>query len=271
MHKSKSKAIPLFFNRIYLRGNHSHLKKIPIPFILCFLLSICKIYSQNTDLPFKAAISVGPSFPVGEFSKIATDTNSFSSDSKPGPLVSASFSYKFRHSFFGVSILGGWQQKNVDNSAFARFLASVMPAGSEIGVKSDNWHIWKILAGPTFEIPLVKNGKASFECAVLGGLLKTSIPGYEIGTTYGNPPTTTFESVSKIPLAATFCYQVDAGMNYRITPSLLLTANLGFMHAKPMHSFTIYLDPPYYQMPVYLNESYPISTINLLVGVAYLF
>jgi hypothetical protein len=271
MHKINAKAIPPFFNGLFFTGNHSRLKRIPLLFILCFLLSICKIYSQNTDLPFKAAISVGPSFPVGKFSKIATDTNSSSSDSKPGPLVSISFSYKFRHSFFGVSILGGWQQKNVDDLAFAKFLAAVMPAGSEIAVKSDNWHIWKILAGPTFEIPLIKNGKTSFEGGVFGGLLKTSIPGFEIGTTYGNPPTVSFESVSKIPLAAAFCYQIDAGVIYRITPSLSLTGNLGFMHAKPVHSYTIYLDPPYYQMPVYLNESYPISTINLLVGVAYLF
>jgi hypothetical protein len=271
MHKLKLKAIRLFFNRLYFTSNHSRLQKLPVLFILCFSLSICRTYSQNTDLPFKAAISVGPSFPVGKFSSTVPDSSSFPSAAKPGPLITVSFSYKFRHSLFGVRILGGWQQNNVNDLAIARHLADGMPVGSEIGVKTDNWHIWKILAGPTFEVPFTKNRKTSFECSVLGGVLKTTIPGYEIGATYGNPPTAIFESVSKIPLPASFCYQIDAGINYRITPSLLLTGNLGFMHATPVHSFTEYLDPPYYQMPFHVSQPYPVSTINLLVGIAYLF
>ncbi|HSZ32835.1 MAG TPA: hypothetical protein VK772_05970, partial [Puia sp.] len=136
MHQFKSGAIPLFFNRIFFTGSHSCLKKIPILFIFCFLLSIYKTYSQNTDLPFKAAVSVGPSFPVGKFSNTVPDSNNIPSAAKPGPLVTVSFSYKFKHSSFGARILGGWQQNNVNDLAIARHLAVGMPVGSEIGVKT---------------------------------------------------------------------------------------------------------------------------------------
>ena len=271
MFKLKSRTIPPFFNCLFFTGNHSCMKRMPILFILCLSLSICKTYSQNTDLPFKAAISVGPSFPVGKFSNTVPDSSTFPSAAKPGPSVTVSFSYGFRHSHFGIEILGGWQQNNVNDFAIARHLAAGMPAGSEIGVKTDNWHIWKILAGPTFEFPFTKNGKLSFECGVLGGVLKTTIPGYEIGASYSNPPIVSLQSVYKIPLPTTFCYQIDAGVTYRIAPDLLLTGNLCFMHATPTHSFTEYHDPPYFQMPFHVSVPYPVSTINLLVGVAYLF
>ncbi len=271
MYKLKAKAIPLLFNHIFFTGDHSGLKKIPILFILCFSLSICKTYSQNTDLPFKAAISVGPSFPIGKFSNTVPDSSTFPSAAKPGPSVTVSFSYGFQHSHFGVEILGGWQQNNVNDLAIARDLAQGLPAGTETWEKAGNWHIWKFLAGPTFEIPLIKNGKASFEGGVLGGILKTTVPNYVSEAYFSNPTIYTVNGVSKIPLAAAFCYQIDAGINYRITQSLSLNANLGFMHATPTHSFTEYLDPPYYQMPFHVSQPYPVSTINLLVGAAYLF
>ena len=155
--------------------------------------------------------------------------------------------------------------------AIARDVAGGLSGASFVAVKSDNWHIWKILAGPTFQIPLSKNGKTTFECDALGGILKTSIPAYETGVNIFNPPMNFFVSIGKTPLPTTFCYQADAGIKYSFTKFWSISGNLGFTHAKPVHSYTIYLDPPYFQEPVHDSQSYPISTINLLVGVGYSF
>ncbi len=170
-----------------------------------------------------------------------------------------------------MMIMGSWQQNNVNDLAIARSLAGNMPSGSEIVVKTDNWHIWKLLAGPTFEIPFKQKGKTSIEFGVLGGILKTTIPGFESGEFYDNPPMAFIEGIGKIPLPTTFCYQANAGINYQITRILFVTGNLSFMHAVPVHSFTYYLDPPYFTMPVHVNQTYPISSLNLLVGIAYTF
>ena len=124
--------------------------------VLLFLLSVPKLYSQNTGLPFKASIAFGPSFPVGKFTNTSLDTGFLQRQSAamPGPSVTFSFSYKFKNSHFGVEIMGGWQQNDVDDSAIARSMSGNMPPGSEVVVRSDNWHIWKLLVGPIFEIPL---------------------------------------------------------------------------------------------------------------------
>ncbi len=228
-------------------------------------------YSQNNALPFKAAVAIGPSFPVGKFSKTTPDSNTTQSAAKPGPLVTVSIAYQFKKSSFGVEILGGWQQNNVNDLAIARDMARRMPVGTETLVKTGNWHVWKILAGPIFEIPLAKNGKTSFQCETLGGVLKTTIPSFAFVEIYNNPPSFYSAGIGEVPLAVTFCYQIDAGIQYRITRFLSLSGNLGFMHATSVYSYTKYLDPPYYQMPVHVSQSYPISTINLLVGLAYAF
>jgi hypothetical protein len=273
MYKEISKVNRLFFNSPIFTTVHIRLQKTGLHFILCFLFSIGKIYSQKTELPFKVALSAGASFPVGKFSDTAPDSSFTQKQSaaKPGPLVTLSLSYTFKHSPYGVELLGGWQQNNVNDLAIARSLAGYLPPGSEIAVGSDNWHIWKILAGPTIQIPLTQKGKTSLAFGVLGGILKTTVPGYESSTYYGNPPIATFESFSKIPLPAAFCYQLNAGVNYPVSKAFLLTANLNFMHAAPVHSYTYYLDPPYFTMPVHASQSYPISTLNLLVGIAYVF
>jgi hypothetical protein len=246
--------------------------KIKILFLLYFLFSIGKIYSQNTDLPFKAAITAGASFPIGNFSKTAPDSGKAHGAAEPGPLITASFSYRFRHSQFGVEIMGGWQQNDINNLAIARDMASQSSQVIATSVKDDNWHIWKVLAGPTFELSCPKNKKLSFEADILGGIMKTTVPGGEMGVSIANPPTVFVVGYAPTPLSATFCYQIDAGINYHIRGDFLLTGNLGFTHASPVHTFFEYTDPPYFTLPpVQIKQTYPISTINLLLGVAYIF
>jgi hypothetical protein len=237
----------------------------------CVILLLNSAYSQNTELPFKAAIAIGPSFPVGKFNETTIDSSTINNAVNPGPSIIVSFSYHFKQSFFGVEILGGIQGNTVNVGAIARKMAEGLPDGSEVAVKSDNWHIWKVLGGPTFEIPFSKDKKTSFVCDLLGGILKTGIPGYEYGSTFSNPPMSFFAEVSKIPLPTSFCYQADAGIKHSFTKFWSISGNLGFTHASPVYSYTLYLDPPYFQEPVHMNRIYPISTINLLVGVGYAF
>ena len=246
------------------------MKKAFALFLVLFFLVTIKLYSQDTDLPFKATIALGPSIPVGKFTKTVPDSNTIQSAALPGPSVTFSFSYKFSHSHFGVELMGGWQQNDVNDSAIARSLGGHLPPGSQIGVWSDNWHIWKLLIGPTFQIPLTKKGRTNFECAILGGILKTSIPGYGVGVFYDNPPTASEAFTSKIPLSNAFCYQVNADINYKITRALCLTYYLSFMHATPVHTYNYYSDPPYFILPpTTVHQAYPISSFNMLVGIGY--
>jgi hypothetical protein len=247
------------------------MKKTLIHFIVFFLLATPKLHSQKIDQQFKATFVFGPSFPVGNFGRSIPDSGAIQSAAKPGPAVALSFSYRFKHSHFGVEVMVGWQQNNVNDTVLAQSMSGFYPPGSQIIVKSDNWHIWKFLAGPVIEIPLTPNGKTSLEFGVVAGILKTTIPGYEFRVIYAGMNRVDFASRGPISLPVVFCYQVNAGLNYRITRNLLLNGNISFMHAAPVHAYTYYLDPPYFTMPVHASQTYPISSLNVLVGIAYMF
>jgi len=252
-------------------------------FIYCtlnLLLIIPKLYSQNQDQQFKATLVAGASFPVGNFGGVGNfdvfpqDSGATQSAAKPGPSVAFSVSYRFKKSVFGLEILAGWQQNNVNNTALEQSMKGGLPAGSQVRVKSDNWHIWKFLAGPTMELPLNQNGKTNLDLGILAGVLKTNIPGYKYGIISPDQQVMEFASWAPVSIPPAFCYQINAGINYRINHSLYLNGMLGFMHANPVHNYTFYHfypDPPYVSTPVNVSQSYPISTLNLMLGISYKF
>ena len=184
MHKEISKTSSFYIILSFITRCCIRMKKVLIYFLILLFLAIPKLYSQNTDLPFKAVIALGPSIPVGKFTKTAPDSSTIQSAALPGPSLTFSFSYKFKHSHFGVELMGGWQQNDMNDSAIARSMGGNLPPGSHLGVWTDNWHIWKLLIGPMFKFPLTQKGKTSIECGVLGGILKTTIPGYESWSKY---------------------------------------------------------------------------------------
>jgi len=245
------------------------MKKNIIGFFIFFILATPKLYSQNSDRQFKVTIDGGLSFPVGKFGSSAFNPATSQNAAKPGPAAAFTLAYRLKNSHFGLKIIAGWQQNNVNNTAIARSMFDFYPSGSQIGAKSDNWHIWKWMAGPTIETPLSTNGKVSLEFNAVAGILKTKIPGYKYTVIYPDQNTVEFEARAPISLAASFCYQVSACLNYRITRSLFLNGDLSFMHSAPVHVFTYYLGPNY-PMPVIISQTYPISSVNLLVGIGYI-
>jgi len=246
------------------------MKKDLIRFFIFFVLATPKLYSQNSDQQFKVAIDGGFSFPVGKFGSSDYDPGTLPSAAKPGPAADFTFGYRFKNSHFGLKIIAGWQQNNVNNTAVARSMFDFYPNGSQIGAKSDNWHIWKWLAGPTIETPLSANGKMSLEFDAVAGVLKTKIPGYRYVVFYPDHNTVEVGSRAPISLPVSFCYQVSASFNYRITRSLFIRGDLSFMHSSPVHAYIFYLDPPNYNMPVNIRETYPINSINFLLGIGYI-
>jgi hypothetical protein len=241
-------------------------------FVYCtiyLVLIIPKLYSQNPDQQFRATLVAGASFPVGNFGRVPQDSEATQSAAKPGPSIAFSLSYRFKKSLFGIEILAGWQQNNVNNAALEQSLKDFFPTGTQIMVKSDNWHIWKFLVGPTIELPLKQNGKTSLDLGIIAGVLKTTIPGYEFGAISPDQREMEFVSYAPVSIPLAFCYQLNAGINYRINHSLYLSGMLSFMHAKAVHNYTFYLDPPYFTMPVNASQSYPISSLNLMLGISY--
>jgi hypothetical protein len=118
------------------------MKHLFLYLILYFLLAIPKLYSQ--ELPFTISAAFGSSFPVGKFEQSPSDNPSRQSAAEPGIAATAALSYQFRHSHFGVLLIGGWQQHTVDGAAIAKTIMAVSPA-EQIYAGSNSWHIWKLM------------------------------------------------------------------------------------------------------------------------------
>lgn len=235
------------------------------------MLAAPNLYSQNFDKPFKIALNIGPSIPVGNFGSSNIDSSGKQGVAKIGPAATLSVSYRFKNSFLSVIILAGWQQNNVSNTTLSRSLSKFYPTGTHVNVKSDNWHIWKYLAGPEIETPLANSKKISLEFGLLAGILKTTIPGYQVGIISPNLNQAYFAAAIPMSVPVAFCYQASAGMNFRLTRSLTFNGNLNFMHATPKKSYISHLDPPYYYFQIDGVQSYPISALNLMLGLAFSF
>jgi hypothetical protein len=232
------------------------------------LLAIPRLYSQNQDPSIEAGISIGPSFPMGKFSSTATDSNSIHSAANPGLAIQLSFSFPFKHSHFGLGFITSWQQNSVNTSHFEQNFQTRFPNSDRINVQIDYWHIWRFLAGPVWNIPVLKNGKTRFACGIEAGLLKTSIPTSSVEIYYSGI-LQTYMRVDSRDLPVAFCYQVHAGIDYSLSRTLSLTGVVNFSHADPAYTYTYYLDPPVDSYAVYSKRIYSISSLNILLGIAY--
>ena len=243
-----------------------------IVIVFLYLFTLPKLDAQKQEASFQGGISLGPAFPMGKFSSTISDSGNISSSSaRAGLAIQINMCYFFRHSDWGISFVAGWQENSINPGPTEQMMRRAFPNIDHINIQADAWNLWKFLAGPEWKIPASANSKIRFECGIGAGILKTSIPG--ISMSFYNDAQTFhgYEKIQPVSLPAAFCYQVHAGILYGVSPKLFLTGDLNFSHAAPERKYSFYLDPPVNSMPVKFEETYPISSMNLLLGVAYKF
>lgn len=257
------------------------MQKAIIQSIILIFFILPRLYSQNRGLPFQVSAAFGPAFPVGNFGKAGIDSLTKQSEAKTGPALIVSFAYQIKNSHFGFGITGAWQQNSVNGNALAKAMATSYPPGTQVFASSNSWHIWKLLAGPLMNFPLTHTGKLSFECGVAAGVLKTTLPGLIFN--YANINNAVFTFSNPKTRLSSFCYQANAGIDYRLTRVISLNGNIIFSHADPVDHLLHYsLNPA----PSTLNLAsgpldvwstnpekhiYPISTVTACIGISYEF
>jgi opacity protein-like surface antigen len=243
--------------------------------VLGIALSTPKLYAQDRRYSLSAAF--GPSFPVGKFEQAGTDLPSKQSAAEPGISATIGLNYQLNHSRFGLSLTAGWQQYRVDGEAIAKTVTRTSP-DEQVYASSYSWHIWKLLLGPSYQIPVGKDGKLNFQFGVSGGMMRTTLPGSGEQLTYTNSAASYFNNPQT--KLASFCYQANAGLDLRVTNSLSLTGNLLFFHADPSNmvynstgptDIYLYTGPGPTGTVAKAKISYPISTIDFMVGISFRF
>jgi hypothetical protein len=242
-------------------------------FIAALLLNT-HVKAQKTDPKFFAGVSFGASFPTGKFAgKNQQDT--IAGLAKPGPSLSISLGYMFTPKI-GVAVLFGGQENGQDAGSFGNTLRQEYGDSVLYKVTTHYWKTGRILAGPVFKIPMTKDKKLVFESKILAGILKTSTPAYSYAYGFSNlypgyPFYTNSVTFGSIPMNTAFCYQLNAGLEYRITKMISLVSDLSYFRAAPLYKFAHY----YYNFNLTngtfsdrgpYQRKFDVSTVNAMVG-----
>jgi len=241
--------------------------------LLFFLMLSFISNAQNKQPKFFAEAAIGPSFPIGKFDN-KNYTGSFLSNTdglaKVGIGINFSIGYQLKQSF-GTILSLGYSQNKQDANSFERYLKNSYGNNITTSIKTNNWSVFKVMAGGFFVAPFSPANKLSFHTKLLAGVCKTGIPKFEYF--YVNPQTTNSEQLifAKVNLPWSFCFQVNAGIKYQLTPKIYLLIDAGYFGSNPVYK---YLYNPNFPTPGNLatsEKSIRLSSLLVVAGAGFYF
>jgi hypothetical protein len=201
---------------------HTHLA-------LAFLLTLGGACASAQDAPARWSLDLaaGPASPIGSFHSIASMTSN-SGYARTGYGAQLSGSYRIYHRL-GVTLAAGYQQN--PTATTLRYYDEANPLNVPPStISHKHWTMTRILAGPSWSLPLAPKKGLSLRIQALAGALKTKIPDLTMYTP-GLPNALVKGSwyyQSYGPLPWCFAYQADAGLQWRVNRRLALTLDAGY-------------------------------------------
>ena len=130
----------------------------------------------------------------------------------------------------------------------------------------ESWRVLKVLAGPSFILPLCN--KLSLRPSLAAGIAKTSVPEltYTLYNPGGNPITTITRD--KISMPAAFAYQGGLGWGYKLGKQTTLLADFNFFSARAKYDYQTLTTTG---SPVTLKHEYSLSSYSTSLGVEFFF
>ena len=194
-------------------------------------------YAQFIPDENTASFSIGPSFPIGNFS--STDpSNNLSGYAVSGIAANLSFNHKLNNQLGLIAMLYG-QRNGINTNIFSdqldksffdpQFISSssgspYSPTGSQEvyynwNIENKYWYLESVMLGATEELTFENNHKLSFVAKVLIGAAYAQLP-----TLNGQSITDTSYAVfyQKGASAFGFSYLLSGGMNYKLSGKLYL-------------------------------------------------
>lgn len=233
------------------------MKKLTTAFLVLILSS--PLFSQNESNGY-IGLSVGPSFPIGDFASKDTD-NDEAGLANPGVMFEISFAHKLGGSNFGISALLRGQGLPTDAQTIADEFGQQAP-GADWTVESESWGIGAFMFGGYGSFPVSDN--ISFDTRAMIGFASASSPKLDVtGSANGNIIWIEQESAD----ASAFAYLVGAGFQFGVGDNISLLTNLDYLGTGPEFSEVETKTSDGNTSTSTWEQS--IGTINLSVGIAY--
>lgn len=193
--------------------------------------------ATTTFSRWSLSLETGPAFPVGAFHSIA-QISPMAGYARTGYGAELSGNYRICHAL-GITLAAGFQQ----NPTATTLLYSEFPGAQGQGPSSvtrQHWSIVRLLAGPSYSIPLLPKKGLSLRFRALAGALKTKIPDVTISTP-GPPNSLTTGSTDYFAYGSlhwAFAYQADVALQWNFTRRLALTLDAGYAGSKQEENYT---------------------------------
>lgn len=233
------------------------MKKILLLSLISFVYF--NVNAQTITHKSSIGITVGPSFPLGDFGSKDLG-NSQSALAKVGGFLGIDYSYRFSK-YFGAIVSAQGRIHGVDEKALAAY-AVPEGTGASLSITTSTWRMGAIMAGVFQVVPLTKDEKLNLEVRALGGYQSTSSPKMDVKISI--PGMGSFQSTQESESVGSFAYVVGAGLKYSLSPSIALKLSGDYNGAQPKFTVTTY--PA--DAPVTQKVKQSVGAFNVGVGLA---
>lgn len=192
--------------------------------LVVFLIIGFLVSGQTTNRNY-IGLSVGPSFPMGDFGKsVLTDSSSvFPTDgagfAKTGVAIVVSYAYRITHNF-GVQALITYSSNNIDNTKYRNELERLYPEWSVSVESSRGWSGGGIMVGPYLRFPLTD--RFSWDLRGLFGFYGASTPRVTVRATLQEDESQKKEFRRNSGNDFSYCYSFGTGFKYEFNKYYLL-------------------------------------------------
>jgi hypothetical protein len=230
-------------------------------FIVIFLMSLTA-FSQNSHM----GLSMGPSFPVGDFSGEGNyKTNGYA---KPGFDLSFDANY-IPTWYFGIGgqLLFASNYPNSDTMLYDLLLELYdlgvrPPLEGNTDFSIENWSYVNVMIGPTLALPA---GNFQFNIKAYLGISFVMSPSQSIAIKYDTETIAGYSS----PQNVAFCYSLGSDIIYKLNGNYSLKIGAEYFHAKTDCDLELAYDDDR-KLPV-IHREIKIGSIHTTIGLAYLF
>ncbi|WP_316803410.1 outer membrane beta-barrel protein [Pedobacter nototheniae] len=232
-----------------------------IIFFLCVWLGFLNLSAQTTNQKSFIGISVGPSFPVGDFANKSV-SNENSGLATTGGFLNLNYGYRFSNNFGAIAILRG-SIYGVDSQSLKNNYSLPDGSGGSISFDAGTWKTGAVMVGLFQGISLGTNKDFVLEARGAIGVQRTSSPSLKIKgsiTGFG-----TFEGEQKSVSATAFAYLVGLGLNYGLGNNLSLKLHGDYSGSNPKFQD---ITASSYAAGTKITSKQNINTIDVGVGLA---
>ncbi|MAE07917.1 MAG: hypothetical protein CL661_04060 [Bacteroidetes bacterium] len=181
--------------------------------LIIVLLFIAQIsFGQSVNRQF-IGLSIGPSFPLDDFSKAVLD-DSTSGFAKTGVALVFNYAYRVTHNF-GFQLIINYSGNSLDNNKYKSELEAAHPDYGVSVESTKNWSSGGLFVGPYLRFPITE--KLSWDVRGLVGFFGSYSPKATIRRIKKDDPNAKLEPYYiESSRASNFGYTFGTGLKYRI-------------------------------------------------------